>query len=72
LILTGKSGLAGGRWMKASGWSRLIKFHAVFPASLFAFTIFLLPLQSFWAEYTGAAQEIEQNLLKLDQKGRIN
>jgi hypothetical protein len=38
---------------------------------LLAFKLFLLPLQSFWAEYTGAAQEIEQNLLKSEQKVRF-
>jgi hypothetical protein len=36
---------------------------------LFAFCIFPLPLQSFWAEYVGAAQGIERKRLKLDQKG---
>jgi hypothetical protein len=59
--------------VEESGWRITFdQISCVFLASLFAFTFFLLPLQSFWAEYTGAAQEIGQNVLKLDQKGRIS
>jgi hypothetical protein len=54
----------------AYSWNIVLKIEA-FCFLLFAFNLFLLPLQSFWAEYTGAAQEIGQNLLKLIKRAEL-